>query len=96
MVSWLSGSGPEGSHEALTLAQELSHPFSLVFALDFADILHQLRREGQAAQERAETAIALSTEQGFPFWLAKGTILRGWALAEQGQEEEGIAQLLRA
>ena len=37
--------------------------------------------------------IALSTEQGFPFWLATGTILRGWALAEQGQEEEGIAQM---
>ena len=37
--------------------------------------------------------IALSTEQGFPFWLAWGTILRGWALAEQGQGEEGIAQI---
>ena len=44
------------SHEALTLAQELSHPFSLAYALDFAAWLHQLRREGQAAQERAEAA----------------------------------------
>ena len=75
------------SHEALTLAQELSHPFSLAFALYFAAWLHQYRREGQAAQERAEAAITLSTEQGFPFWLALGTILRGWALAEQGQGE---------
>ena len=37
--------------------------------------------------------ITLSGEQGFPFWLACGTILRGWALAEQGQGEEGIAQM---
>ena len=37
--------------------------------------------------------MTLSTEQGFPFWLAMGTILRGWALAEQGQGEEGIAQI---
>ena len=44
------------SQEALTLAQELSHPFSLAFALDFAAWLHQFRREGQAAQERAEAA----------------------------------------
>ena len=49
------------SHEALTLAQELSHPFSLALALDWAAWLHQFRREGQAAQERAEAAIALST-----------------------------------
>src|SRR5229473_126403 len=58
-----------------------------------AAVLHQLRREGQAAQERAEAMITLSSEQGFPYWLAWGTILRGWALAEQGQGEEGIAQM---
>ena len=81
------------SQEALALAAGLSHPFSLAFALGFAAVLHQLRREEQAAQERAEAVIALSTEQGFPFWLALGTILRGWALAEQGQGEEGIAQI---
>ena len=61
--------------------------------MHFAALLHQFRREGQAAQERAEAVIALSTEQGFPFWLAWGTIVRGWALAEQGQGEEGIAQM---
>jgi TOMM system kinase/cyclase fusion protein len=80
-------------HDALTLAQELSHPFSHAFALAFAAWLHQLRREGQAAQERAAAAIALSTDQGFPFWEAWGTILRGWAQAEQGQSAEGIAQM---
>ncbi len=37
--------------------------------------------------------MALSTGQGFAFWLAMGTMLRGWALAEQGQVEEGIAQI---
>jgi predicted ATPase len=62
-------------------------------ALWQAAALHQHRREGQAAQERAEAAIRLSTERGFPHWVAYGTSLRGWALAEQGQEEEGIAQV---
>jgi predicted ATPase/class 3 adenylate cyclase len=79
------------SHEALVLAQELSHPFSLAVALYFAAQLHQCRREGQAVQELAEEVIALCTEQGFPLWLAWGTMMRGWALAEQGQREEGIA-----
>src|SRR5262249_24516627 len=63
-------------HEAIALAQELSHPFSLALALDFAARLHQFCRKGQAAQERAEAAVALSTEQGFPFWLAWETIVR--------------------
>jgi predicted ATPase len=37
--------------------------------------------------------VTLCTEQGVPFWLAEGTILRGWALAEQGNREEGIVQI---
>jgi predicted ATPase len=81
------------SQEALTLAQELSHPNSLAFALSFAAGLHRLRREGLSTQELAEALIALSTKQGFPHWLAQGAILQGWALAEQGQKEERIAQM---
>ena len=37
--------------------------------------------------------MTLSTEQGFPYWLAIETIVQGWTLAEQGQVEEGIAQM---
>jgi hypothetical protein len=43
--------------------------------------------------EQAEAAVALSTEQGFPLWVAWGTSLRGWALAMQDQSEEGLAQV---
>jgi predicted ATPase len=81
------------SHEALTLARELAHPFSLAYALFFTALLHQCRREWQLVQERAEAAIAIAAEQGFAIWVALGTILRGWALAAQGQREEGIAQI---
>jgi predicted ATPase len=79
--------------EALAWAQELAHPFSLVIALRHAARLHQFRREPHSAHERAEAAIALSQEQGFMQFLADATILRGWALAEQGQVAEGLAQL---
>ncbi|HEV8717227.1 MAG TPA: tetratricopeptide repeat protein, partial [Candidatus Binatia bacterium] len=80
-------------HEALALAQELSHPLSLAQARVSVLRLHQHHREGQLAQERAEALLTLSTDQGFAFTLAWGTIMRGWALAEQGQREEGIAQM---
>ena len=47
----------------------------------------------QAVQERAEAALTLATEQGFPHWEAFGTLFGGWALAEQGQVRQGMAQI---
>ncbi|HEV8713879.1 MAG TPA: hypothetical protein VGX03_13770, partial [Candidatus Binatia bacterium] len=96
LALWLLGypdQAQQRSHEALTLAQELSRPYILAFALGFAAQIHQFRREVQAVQERTETVMALSTEQGFPLFLAAGPIRRGWALAAQGQVEEGISQI---
>ena len=81
------------SHEAISLAQELVHPYRLSFALYYAGMLHCLRREGQAAHARAEAVIALARQHEFPGMLARGTILRGWALATQGQHTEGVAQM---
>jgi predicted ATPase len=81
------------SREALTLAQELVHPFSRACAMCFAGMLCQLRRETQAAQELATAAIALCTEQGFAHYLARGTILQGWVMAAQGQGAAGLAHM---
>jgi predicted ATPase len=79
--------------EALTLARELGHPFSLAYALTWAAFIPLLRREGQVAQARAEALSTLANEQGFAFLLTAGTINRGWALAEQGRAEEGIVHI---
>jgi predicted ATPase/class 3 adenylate cyclase len=79
--------------EALTLAQEISHPYSLTIALLYDATLHQYLRHGHATQENAEAAIALSIKHGFPLWCAWGTVTQGWALAAQGQVKEGIALL---
>lgn len=80
-------------HAALKLAGKLSNPFSLGLALSFAGKLHQFCREVGATQEQAEAAIILSTEPGFAIWLAYGTVLSGWVLAEQGEIEEGVGQI---
>jgi predicted ATPase len=79
--------------EAGTLVQQVAHPLSLSFALSSAAIFHQLRREVRVAQERAEAAIRLAKEQGFTFWMAFSSMLYGWALAQQGRAQEGIAQI---
>jgi adenylate cyclase len=80
-------------HDALALAHELAHPFSLAFARCRAAHVYQLRRDVLAVQEHAEAAVALATERGFPHWAAGGTSWRGWALAMQGQGEAGMAQV---
>ena len=95
-VLWVLGYPDQAmkkSHEALALAQELSHPFSLAFALVWTAQVRRFRRDGQATQELAEAVIALSHEQGFTQRLAEAMIQRGWALAEQGQREEGSTQI---
>jgi adenylate cyclase len=80
-------------NEAVALAHSLSHPFSLAFAEGVSGYLHQYRREAPAAQEIAERLIVLSVDHGFPHWLAQATIERGWAMAERGHNDEGIAQI---
>jgi class 3 adenylate cyclase/predicted ATPase len=87
------GQALERCHDALTLAQALSHPYSLAYALQGAIRLHRFRREVRATQERAEALLTLSNEQGFAQWAAAGAMMRGWALAEQGSEAEGLVQL---
>jgi DNA-binding winged helix-turn-helix (wHTH) protein/predicted ATPase len=93
---WLLGYPTQAlqrSREAITLAQELFRPWILTWALEYDAGIHYLRREGQLTRERTEAVIALASEQGFVAALAEATMLRGWALAEQGQGEEGVAQI---
>jgi predicted ATPase len=78
---------------ALALAQQLAHPLSLTLALYSAAVLHHLRREAPLAQARAEAIMTIATDQEFPQYFAQAIPLRGWALAMQGQAEEGMAQL---
>jgi len=94
---WLLGypdQALERSREALALAHELDHPFTLGFALSMAGaFFHQFRREDQTARERNEAMLQLSTEKGFPLFVAGGTVLQGWTLAIAGQAEAGITDM---
>jgi predicted ATPase len=95
---WLLGYPDQSlaqSQGALSIAQNESHLYTLAFACTVCARLHQLRRENEQVKQYAETAIKLSTEQKFPLLLAWGKILKGWALAAQGQAAEGLTQIER-
>jgi class 3 adenylate cyclase/predicted ATPase len=93
---WLLGYPDQAlaqSQEASTLAQELAHPFSLVFAQDWLAWIHQFRQEDQAAHDRAMGGTALATTQGFALYVAWGTVPQGWALTRQEQRAAGMAKM---
>jgi DNA-binding SARP family transcriptional activator/predicted ATPase len=90
---WLLGNPEQAARrqkQSLALAQRLTHPFTLGYALAWDALLQNQQRNVQATRAQAEAVIALSREHGFKLWLAMGTILRGWALAEQGRRQDEI------
>jgi predicted ATPase len=56
---------------------------------------HRDLRDPAPARERADALIALAAEHGFSHWLAEGTLLRGWALAEDGALDEALEHMAR-
>jgi predicted ATPase len=98
LVLWILGYPDQAvseMNEALALAQEVAHPFDTTRSLFLAASLAHFRRETHLIRERAETVIALSAEHGFALFSGWGPVLYGWALAENGQAEEGIPQIHR-
>ncbi|HEY7493836.1 MAG TPA: AAA family ATPase, partial [Candidatus Tectomicrobia bacterium] len=79
--------------EALDLAQELAHPYSLAVAQYQTAFLHHHRRDVPALRAQADALLTLATVQGFPLYVGHGTYLQGWVLAMQGEGAAGLEQL---
>ena len=82
------------TRQALTLADDLSHPFSSAYALSVACQIYQHRREIDQLRKVSETAIGVSREQGFTVWIASPSIFRGWVRAQQDSAIEGAREAL--
>jgi class 3 adenylate cyclase/predicted ATPase len=93
---WLQGY-PEAAlartDDALAMARELEHPFSLAFALVYATALHQHRRDPKRVAELAEELSTLAVGQGFAFFAGPARIYRGWARAEAGETDASVAEI---
>jgi DNA-binding winged helix-turn-helix (wHTH) protein/tetratricopeptide (TPR) repeat protein len=83
------------AQEALTLARELTHPFTLAYALFFVAAVHGYRGDHALVHQPNEEMLALSLEHGFPVFVAAGTFIRSLMLIAQGKIEitEGVAQI---
>ena len=95
LALWVLGYPEQAKHttqKALTLAEELSHPFSSAYALSLACQVLQLRGEIDELCMMSEAAINISREQGFSVWIASPTIFRGWVRSHQDDAVEGARE----
>ena len=90
---------PDQAIVRINRARALAHPASptetRVIATYFAAHVHQLRGEVRAAQDAAESAIALADDYGLSVWAALSRIILGWARVEHGAFEDGTDELRR-
>jgi tetratricopeptide (TPR) repeat protein len=82
---------------ALTVAEEIGHPFSMGYCLGWGALLHCVQRDVPLSRASAERAVALGHEHHLGQWLPMGQAILGWALAMQptraADSDDGLAQL---
>jgi predicted ATPase len=82
------------SNAAITEARRLAHPSSLAVSLSMGSRVLSLRGDSAPLDvEWANQLVAVTTEQGFPYWRALGIIYRGWVTVRNGDVAEGISLL---
>jgi len=79
--------------EAHRYADASQHPFSEAMARTISLRVYQLRGEAAEVATQANAAIAFGEEHEFAHYRAMALILRGWASAQQGEFDKGIAEI---
>ncbi|MGD8627128.1 MAG: AAA family ATPase, partial [Anaerolineae bacterium] len=95
-VLWVQGyahQAREKANAAVALAEQLQHPYSLGLARAFLAKLYEMLRQWPACQAEAEAALQIAGRRRFSLWQAMARMLRGTALAHQGELDRGIAEL---
>jgi predicted ATPase len=93
---WMLGYPEQARRRAertLALARELSHPFSLAWALQVCSIVGVFLHQWADVETIAETHSKLCAEQKSPFFSAMASANQAVALAKQGQCDRAISQL---
>jgi class 3 adenylate cyclase/predicted ATPase len=79
--------------EALALAQDLGHPYTVAFAHYMTSVVHLLRGDAARAFESAEKSFEMSQEQRFSLYVILSRISRGRAVGDLGRLGEARAEL---
>ena len=94
LTAWQLGLVDEArtlAHRAVEYAEGARSPIDRAWAAQQAAWLHVLRREPAEARRYAEQALAACAEESIPTQEALALMRQGWAMAEMGDPEKGIA-----
>ena len=80
--------------EALALALRLNRPFSIAFALQYKVSVDHLCRTYTDTMATTQNLVSVARENGFPIWLACGTMSTG-KMAMMAGDVDGGLQLMR-
>jgi predicted ATPase len=80
---------------AIALAETMGHEPSLAHALLFASQCHKQCGDASTALRVTDRLIKLAREHRLMLYHAIGGVIKGWALAHQGQMNEGLAEIRR-
>ena len=79
--------------EARLYADASRHPFSEAMSRVISLRVHQFRGEAAVVAGQSTAAVALCEEHEFVHYRAMALVLRGWASAQQGEFQKGIAEI---
>jgi class 3 adenylate cyclase/predicted ATPase len=78
--------------EALTMARDLGHPYTVAFAHYMTSVVHLLRGDARRAVDSAESSLEISREHRLSLYEILSRISRGRAIADLGRLDEGLAE----
>jgi predicted ATPase len=81
------------AEEAITLATQLEHPYTLAYVQFHCGYLRLWLRQPELVRKHALQVLHFVQQYDFPIWKALGTCLLGMADAQLGRPEEGLAQV---
>ncbi len=93
-IAWLLGyadKARERSRQAIEVARETGNPFDMATAQSMASLLYVMLRDPTQAEACAAQALEISEKNGFPFYAGMTKIALGWARANLGRADEGVA-----
>lgn len=81
-------------HDALELAHEVGHPFTITLILYVYVMVYQACGDVANTKKYAELLIDFSTRQGSTHFLSQGKVFSGWADFWGGGDEEAMEKML--
>jgi len=79
--------------DVIARAEHLGHPFTSAYVLGFASLLLVLSDMWTEAERLASCLLDVSSEHGFPRWIATALVCSGCAKVQRDDAESGIDQI---